>query len=111
MTYYPQTDGFWIQAPDYPNGTSVGYSCIVAGRRIQQSAIIFGNRVFVYTGGLPSNIHLHNVIRPGEGWTPSAQPSSSSRSHAHHDRDSDDYGPSSYNSSNTSSFFGNPRAY
>lgn len=107
MTYYPQTDGFWIQAPDYPDGTSVGYSCIVAGRRVKQSAVIFGNRVFVYTGGLPSNIHLHNVIRPGEGWTPSAQRSSRSR----HDRDSDDYGPSSYNSSNSSSFFGNPRAY
>lgn len=107
-------DGFWIYASGYPNGTRVSYSCMVAGQRYQQEAVINSSHVFAYTGGFPSNIRIHNVVRPGQGWSPSAGSNRSRKRKggwSNQDYYDNDYEPSNYNSSSSSSFFGNPRAY
>ena len=59
-------DGFWIDSPDLPVGTSIHFVCRVRGAdREEHFTIMAGPKGrFVYTGGAPTNIRILEVIPP-----------------------------------------------
>ncbi|WP_437777026.1 formylglycine-generating enzyme family protein [Sorangium sp. So ce1097] len=72
VTFQPQGDGFWLNAPPYLYGATLHYRCFVNGVMRRGSVPIERSRrgQFVYTGGAPSSVEVEQL--GGAAWAAAA---------------------------------------
>ncbi|WP_437304432.1 formylglycine-generating enzyme family protein [Sorangium sp. So ce388] len=63
VTFRPQGDGFWLNAPPHLRGSTLHYRCLVKGALRRASVPIEPNPrgQFVYTGGAPSALEVEQL--------------------------------------------------
>ncbi|WP_437731804.1 formylglycine-generating enzyme family protein [Sorangium sp. So ce1335] len=82
VTFRPQGDGFWLNAPSYLYGSTLHYRCFVNGAMRRGSVPIERSQrgQFVYTGGAPSSVEMEQLgaaawsAAPGAGGAAAAAP-------------------------------------
>ncbi|MGC4025369.1 MAG: SUMF1/EgtB/PvdO family nonheme iron enzyme [Mesorhizobium sp.] len=109
VTFRPDRDGFWVNAPANLRGSMLHYRASVAGSARRAAVPIDGtDNQFVYTGGAPNDVEAEQIAQLGAAYMMSRaqQPSPQQQRSAYSHDSSDDDGPDS-----PPSFRGYPSAY